>query len=69
MQMLTNQLQAQNPQAFQQINSLKNNGANAQDILKQIVPKVAPQQLQNILSQAKSMGVPDNVLAQIQNLK
>lgn len=64
-----NQLQSKNPQMFQMINTARNNGANPQDMLKQMVGNVNPQQMQNIMQQAKSMGCPDSVLSQIQNLK
>lgn len=61
------QLQMRNPQMFQTINQAKNNGTNPQDMLKQIMGNSNPQQLQNIMQQAKSMGCPDNILNQIQN--
>lgn len=59
----------QNPQMYQQINNLKNNGANPQALIQQMMSQANPQQIQGILSQAKSLGVPDNILAQIQNMK
>lgn len=68
MQMLMSQLQAKNPQAFQIINNAKNSGANPQEFMKQMMNGVSPEQMQNILSQAKNMGVPDEVLKQVQNM-
>lgn len=59
----------QNPQMFQQLSNLKNSGANPQALIQQMVSQTNPQQMQGILSQAKSLGVPDNILAQIQNMK
>lgn len=59
----------QNPQMYQQINNLKNNGANPQALIQQMMSQTNPQQIQGILSQAKMLGVPDNILAQIQNMK
>lgn len=59
----------QNPQMYQQINNLKNNGANPQSLIQQMISQANPQQIQGILSQAKMLGVPDNILAQIQNMK
>lgn len=64
-----NQLQSKNPQMFQMINTARNNGTNPQDMLKQMMGNVNPQQMQNIMQQAKSMGCPDNILSQMQNLK
>ena len=59
----------QNPQMYQQLNNLKNNGANPQALIQQMMSQSNPQQIQGILSQAKMLGVPDNILAQIQNMK
>lgn len=43
---------------FQMINQAKNNGTNPQDMLKQMVGNSNPEQMQNIIQQAKSMGCP-----------
>lgn len=59
----------QNPQMYQQLNQLQRNNANPQYLLKQVIEKVTPQQMQNVLFQAKQLGVPDTILAQIQNMK
>ncbi len=64
-----NQLQSQNPQMFQQISQLKNSGANPQGILKQMMGQTNNQQIQNIFGQAKQMGVPDNFLRNLQNMR
>ena len=58
-----------NPQMYQQLNNLKNNGTNPQALIQQMVSQASPQQMQSVLSQAKMLGVPDNILAQIQNMK
>ena len=63
------QLQTKNPQAFQMINQAKNSGANPQQLIKQLVGNVNPQQMQQVLNQAKQMGVPDVILSQVQNIK
>lgn len=62
-------LQSKNPQMFKIINQAMQNNTNPQDMIKQMVGNVNPEQMQNIMQQAKSMGVPDDVLNQIQNLK
>lgn len=59
----------QNPQMYQQLSQLQRNNANPQELIKQAVGKATPQQIQNVLMQAKQLGVPDNILAQIQNMK
>lgn len=54
---------------YQQLSQLKNSGVNPQILIQQMVSKTNSQQMQEILSQAKNLGVPDNILAQIQNMK
>ena len=68
-QMLMGQLQSKNPQMFQVINQARNNGANAQGILKQMISKASPQQIQSVMQRAEQMGVPTSVLNSIQNSK
>lgn len=63
------QLQTRNPKMFQMISQAKNSGVNPQDFMKQMMGDVSPEQLQNVFTQAKSMGVPNEVLNQIQNLR
>ena len=69
MQMLMQQIQSQNPQAFQMINQAMNSGTNPLQFMKQVMGNVSPQQMQDIMTQAKQFGVPDQVLQQIQNFK
>lgn len=64
-----NQLKMQNPQAFQQISQLRNSGANPSGIIKQMLGNTPNEKIQAIFNQAKQMGVPDNVLSQIQNMR
>ena len=59
----------QNPQLYQQISQLQRNNANPQELLMQAINKSTPKQIQSVLIQAQQLGVPDNVLAQIQNMK
>ena len=63
------QVQNQNPQAFQVVNQAINSGANPMQFMKQVMGNVSPQQMQDIMTQAKQFGVPDEVLQQIQNIK
>lgn len=61
------QLQSRNPQAFQKVNQAINSNMNPQDFLKQIMGNTSSQEMQNLMTQAKQFGVPDEVLKQIQN--
>lgn len=63
------QVQSQNPQAFQVVNQAINSGANPMQFMKQFIGNISPQQMQDIMTQAKQFGVPDEVLQQIQNIK
>ncbi|MGN1327684.1 MAG: hypothetical protein ACI4VQ_06405 [Clostridia bacterium] len=51
------------------INQVMQKGSNPQDILKQMIGKSSPEQMQQVLTQAKGIGVPDDILSQIQNFK
>jgi cytochrome c553 len=68
LKMMMGKLQGKNPQAYQQINSAMQCGTNPQQFMQQVMGNVNPQQMQNILSQAKNLGVPDDVLQQVQNI-
>lgn len=62
-------LQTKNPQMFNMINQARNSGTDPQAMLKQMIGNSNPEQMQNVINQAKQMGVPDNILSQIQNMK
>ena len=64
-----NQLQARNLQAFQMINQAINSGTNPQEFIRQMMNGVTPEQMQNVITQAKNMGVPPEILNQVQNMK
>lgn len=69
MKMLMGQLQARNPQMANQISQAMQNGANPQALMKQMMGNMNNGQIQQVLTQAKSLGVPDNILQQVQNVK
>lgn len=69
MKMLLGQLQTKNPQMASQISNAMQNGANPQALMKQMMGNVDNNQMQNVLSQARNLGVPDNILQQIQNAR
>lgn len=70
MKMLMQNLQTRNPQAFNQINNAMNSGSNPQEFMQQMMKNgnISPEQMSGVLNQAKQMGVPENVLQQVQNI-
>ena len=52
-----------------QISNAMKNGANPQALMKQMMGNVDNNQMQSVLSQARSLGVPDKILQQIQNTR
>lgn len=69
MKMLMGQLQTKNPQMASQINQAMNNNTNPRNLIKQMMGNSNNNEIQQVLTQAKNFGVPDNILQQIQNLK
>lgn len=63
------QLQSKNPQMANQIQQAMNNGTNPQMLMKQMMGNMNNNQMQGVLNQARQMGVPDEILNQIQNTK
>jgi len=47
---------------------MKSNG-NPQVMLQQMMSNATPEQKQSLLNQAKSYGVPQDILSKIQNMK
>lgn len=62
-------LQAKSPQGFQVIQKLMNSNGNPEPLVSQLMGNATPEQKQNILNQAKQYGVPDNILAKLQNMR
>lgn len=63
------QLQSKNPQMANQIQQAMNSGTNPQSLMKQMMGNMNNSQIQNVITQAKNIGVPNNILTQIQNIK
>lgn len=61
------QLKVKSPQAFQVINQARNNGNNPMDLFKQVTNGYTPEQMNNLFAKAKQLGVPDNLINQLQN--
>ena len=57
------------PQNFQTINALMQNKNNPQDLVNQIMSNLNQEQKQNLLSQMKQYGCPNEILAKLQNMK
>lgn len=57
------------PRQFQTINALMQNNANPQDIIQQMMSGASPEQKENLFKQAKNYGVPNEILAKLQNMK
>lgn len=69
MKMMLGQLQVRNPQMASQINQAMQNGVNPKNLMKQMLGKSNNEQIQQVMTQAKQFGCPDEVLNQLQNLK
>lgn len=68
-QTMMGQIKVKNPQGYQFVNNLMQNGGNPNAILKQMLSQLKPEQKQQILNQAKGYGCPTNILSQLQNMK
>ena len=68
-QTLLNQLKSKNANGYNMFNNIMQNGGNPEAILKQMMGNMKPEQRQQVLNQAKGYGVPENILAKIQNMK
>ncbi len=62
-----NQLKAKNPQLFQVVEQAQRNNGNPMDLFKQVTNGYTPEQMTNLFDKARQMGVPDEVLKQIQD--
>lgn len=60
-------LKVRNPQLFQQVEGLVKNNGNPMELFKQITGSYSPEQMEQLYSQAKQFGIPDDVINQVQN--
>lgn len=67
--MMMGQLQSRDPQMASQINQAMKSGANPKNLMKQMMGGVNNSQMQQVLTQAKQFGCPDNILQQLQNMR
>ena len=68
-QTMMSQLRSVNPQMYQSINQAMNNGVNPKEFMKQFSQNATPEQMQEVLVKSRQLGVPDDVLRQVQNNK
>jgi len=67
--MLMQRLQGKNPQGYNMVNQMMQNGTNPEAMVKQIFGNASPEQRQQVLNTAKSYGCPQDVLSKLQNMK
>lgn len=65
--MLTNQLMNANPQMYQFIEQARKNNGDPIQIFNQITSNFTPEQMSGLLGRARQMGIPNEVLNNIQN--
>lgn len=52
---------------FRVVEQARNNNSNPIDLFKQVTSGYSPEQMNNLFNRAKQIGVPDDVLQQLQN--
>ena len=68
MKMLVTQLQKTNPQMANEINNIIEGKSEPQNVVKHIMSGLSPYQKQDVLNQARSLGVPVNIIEEVQNM-
>lgn len=68
-QTMMSQLKSRNPEMYRSISQAMENGVDPQQFMKQISQNATPEQMQEVLVKSKQLGVPENILSQIQNIK
>jgi hypothetical protein len=63
------QFKQQNPDIVANVENMMKSGKTPQDLVQEMIGKCSPNQKQNILNQAKSMGVPESILGIVQSMK
>lgn len=59
-------MKAKNPQMFQTINQAMQNKDNPMELFKQVTNGYSPQQMNSLMTQARNMGFPNEILEQVQ---
>lgn len=60
--MMMNQLKMKNPQAFQQLEEIRKNNGNPQELLKQATNNYSPEQMQQFIKFANGFGISNEQL-------
>ena len=68
-QTMMNQMKVKMPKNFQLAQNLMQSKNNPQDLVRQIMGNISPEQKQNLLNQAKNYGCPNELLSKLQNMK
>lgn len=68
-QTLMGNLKVKMPKNYEIVNNLMQNNGSPQDLVNQIMRNISPEQKQNLLSQCKNYGMPNEILAKLQNMK
>ena len=56
-----------NPQVFQMVEQARKSNGNPIELFKQVTNGYKPEQIENIFSRAKQMGVPEEYINQLKN--
>ena len=65
--LLQNQYKSKFPGVFDNFEQLRRGNVDPMGVLGQLTSKFSPEQMQGFMRTAKSFGVPDEVLNQLQN--
>lgn len=66
---LMQRLQGKNPEGYNMVSQMMQNGGDPNALLKQVFGNSTPEQRQQVLNTAKNYGCPSEVLSKIQNMK
>lgn len=66
---LLNQMRAKNPEGYKAVIEAQSKGTSPQQLVREMMQKASPEQIQQMVSQAQSIGVPDSVIQELQNFK
>lgn len=66
---LLNQVKEQNPAMINTLLDAQKKGISPQQLVKDMMIKASPEQAQQVISQVKSFGVPNNIIDELQNFK
>lgn len=65
MQQLENRLQRQNPQMYQMLQKARQNGTKPEELFKEVTNGYTPEQMNELFTRAKQMGIPDEIINRV----